>query len=358
MVTDNINISDWTEMITPEELKELIPSNAKIEQHVEMSREIIAKIVQWDDNRLIAIVGPCSIHNPDEWLEYAKRLAKLKETVPNLFIVMRSYFEKPRTTVGWKWLINDPDLDWSFDINKWIQVARKFIMDVNNLWLAAATEFLDNMTPADIADWVSWWAIWARTTESQPHREMASGLSMPIWFKNSTKGDIQIAIDAINSSSKPHSFLWINDEWKRKIFNTTWNPDWHIILRGWKNSEWKDIRNFDEASVSQAIDALENAEINTWAIIDCSHANSKKDHNLQAEVCSDVAGQIAAWNKKIVWVMIESNIEAWNQWFNPENDKAENLQHWVSITDKCSSFDDTEKMLRELNEAVWIRNAA
>jgi 3-deoxy-7-phosphoheptulonate synthase len=276
----------------------------------------------------------------------------MKEKFPNLFIVMRTYFEKPRTTVGWKWLINDPDLNWSFDIEKWIKKARKFLLDVNKLWLATATEFLDNMTPADTGDLVSRGAIWARTTESQLHREMSSWLSMPIWFKNSTNGDTQIAFDAIVSSNNPHNFIWISDQWKRQIFKTKWNPDWHIILRWWK---W--ITNYDEQAINQTTESLEKSGIETWIIVDCSHANSKKDHNLQKEVCSDISNQITNLNKNIVWVMIESNINEWAQSFTPWKDNPEDLKYWISITDKCSPLDETEKMLHELNEAVWIRNA-
>ncbi len=335
-------------MITPKELKTKYIANKNMLSNIKKARQIISNIVQWKDNRILVIVWPCSIHNTKEWLEYAKKLAKIKIKYPNLFLVMRTYFEKPRTTIGWKWLINDPDLNWSFDINKWIMKARKFLLDINELWLPTATEFLDNMTIPDISDLVSWWAIWARTTESQLHREMSSWLPMPIWFKNSTNWDIDIAIDAIISSQSPHNFIWINDDGKREIFNTKWNPNGHIILRWWK---W--ITNYDNDSVSKSIQKLDIIWIKTWIMIDASHANSNKNHINQIKVIKNISSQIASWNKKIIWVMIESNINEWAQSFNPKKDDINDLIPGVSITDKCISLIDTEKALELLNLAVW-----
>lgn len=350
MIINNVNITGQQSMITPEELKKIHNADKTIISHIENSRKIISDIIQWVDERLLVIVGPCSIHNTEEWLEYAKKIVEMKAKCPNLFIVMRTYFEKPRTTVGWKWLINDPDLDWTFNINKWIQKAREFILEVNSLWLPTATEFLDNMTPTDIADLVSWWAIWARTTESQLHRELASWLSMPIWFKNWTNWDRLIALDAIVSASNKHSFLWINDKWERTIINAKWNQDWHIILRWWK---W--ITNYDEKSINETIKLLEEKDIKTWIIVDCSHANSEKDHDKQKTVTTEIARQISEWNKKIVWIMIESNINAWSQSFNPKKDNYEKLQRWVSITDACIPLYDTEKIFTKLSKSAWNR---
>jgi 3-deoxy-7-phosphoheptulonate synthase len=274
----------------------------------------------------------------------------MQKKYPNLYIVMRTYFEKPRTTVGWEWLISDPDLNWSFNMNLWLEKARKFLYDINKLGLATATEFLEPITCQYIADLVSWWAIWARTTESQTHRHMASWLSMPIWFKNATSWDTGIALDAIISSKNPHKFIWINNDWCIRNISSKWNKDSHIILRWWKG-----ITNYDEKSIEETIDWLEKNWINTWIIIDTSHANSEKKHEKQVDVAKSIASQIPD-NTKIVWVMIESNINSWNQSFNPLTDDKNNLKHWVSITDWCVDLKQTEEILKELNEACKKRN--
>ena len=337
-------------MIKPIDLKNQY-SSKKVSKHIENSREIIKNILSGKNNRILVIVWPCSIHNTKEGLEYAKKLNKLKDKFPNLFIVMRAYFEKPRTTVGWGWLISDPNLNWSFNINLWLEKARKFLFDINSLWLAAATEFLEPIICQYLTDLISWGAIWARTTESQTHRHMASGLSMPIWFKNTTSWDIDIARNAIISAKNKHKFIWINNDWYIRNINSTWNPDSHIILRWWK---W--ITNYDEKSVKDTISSLEKAEINTWIIIDTSHDNSEKKFEKQVDVVKDISSQIWSGNRKIVWVMVESNINSGNQNFNPKIDDKKDLKYWVSITDWCIDLEQTEEVLKELNEACEKRN--
>ncbi len=349
--TDNLKIDSQEEMITPKELKQKYKAKL-VAEHIDNSRKIISDIINWKDDRLLVISWPCSIHNTKEWLEYAKKLAELKEKFPELFIVMRTYFEKPRTTIWWEWLISDPELNWSFNINLWLEKAREFLFEVNKLWLATATEFLEPLTTQYIADLVSWWAIGARTTESQTHRHMASGLSMPTWFKNATSGDINIARDAIISSKNPHNFLWINNDWCLRKIKTKWNPDSHLILR-WGKS-WP---NYKKEDVAKASEILENAWIKTWIVIDASHANSNKDHNRQILVCEDIAKQMQEWNKKIVWIMLESNLEEWNQKFNPLTDDKQNLACWVSITDACINLEQTEKILNIMNKANKKRNS-
>jgi len=349
--TDNLKIDSQEDMITPKELKEKYKAEL-VAEHVNNSRKIVSNIINWNDDRLLLISWPCSIHDIEQWLEYAKKLVKLKEKFPELFIVMRTYFEKPRTTVWWEGLISDPELNGSFNIDLWLEKARKFLLEVNKLWLATATEFLEPITAQYIADLVSWWAVGARTTESQTHRHMASGLSMPIWFKNATSWDINIARDAIISANNPHNFLWINNEWCTRKIHTKWNPDSHLILRGWKS--WP---NYSEKDVKQATKILEDAWINTWIVIDASHANSNKDHKKQINVCEDIAKQLESWNKKIVWIMLESNLEEWNQKFNPLTDDKNKLTCWVSITDACIDLDETEDILKLLNDANKKRNS-
>lgn len=349
--TDNLKIVNEEPMITPKELKEKYNS-IEVLKHIEDSRKTISNIIWWNDNRLLVITWPCSIHNTEEWLEYAQKLVQLKEKFPNLYLVMRTYFEKPRTTVWWEWLISDPNLDWSFDINLWLEKARKFLLEINKLWLPTATEFLEPITTQYIADLVSWWAVWARTTESQNHRHMASWLSMPIWFKNATSWDINIARDAIISAKNPHNFLWINNGGCTRIIRTKWNPDSHLILRGWKS--WP---NYSQKDVKKATEILENAWINTWVVIDASHANSNKDYTKQKIVCEDIAKQLESWNKKIVWVMLESNLKEGNQKFNPLTDNKENLSCWISITDACINLNQTEEILGMLNQATQKRNS-
>ncbi len=349
--TDNLKILKEEPMIIPKKLKEKYNSK-EVLKHIEDSRKTISDIIWLNDDRLLVIAWPCSIHNTKEWLEYAQKLVQLKEKFPNLYLVMRTYFEKPRTTIWWEWLISDPNLNWSFNINLWLEKARNFLLKVNKLWLATATEFLEPITTQYIADLVSWWAIWARTTESQTHRHMASGLSMPIWFKNATSWDINIARDAIISSNNSHSFLWINNDWNIRIIKSKWNPDSHLILRWGKSGP-----NYSADNIKQANEVLKNAWINTWIIIDASHANSNKDHTKQKLVCEDISKQLESWNKIIVWVMLESNLKEGNQKFNPLTDNKQNLDCWVSITDACINIDQTEEILEILDKATQKRNS-
>lgn len=343
-VVDDKRIDEITEIITPKELVERFPLDEKTANFIELSRNATSNIIQLNDPRLLIITWPCSIHNPEEALEYAELLKSVQEKNPHLFLVMRTYFEKPRTTVGWKWLLNDPHLDDSCDIDSGLKIARELLLKINKMWIPTAVEFLDTITPQYIGDLVTWWAIWARTTESQEHRKLVSWLSMPVWFKNGTTWDLQIAVDAIKSARWNHSFLSVTKEWKVAKVKTSWNPDWHIILRGGAN--WT---NYDTENIKTTTAKLDKAWIKTGIIVDFSHANSLKDHRNQPKVCDDVAEQIEAWNKRIVWVMIESNINEWNQ---PLSDS---LKHWVSITDACVNWQTNDEMLDRLNTASWKR---
>lgn len=337
-------------MYSPKELKEKYPLEKKQEDFIKKSRKIISDIINKKDNRLIVITWPCSIHDEKSAIEYAKKLKETQDNYENLHIIMRVYFEKPRTTVGWKWLINDPNLDWSYDIEKGLEKARKILLEINKIWVATAVEFLDLINLYYFQDLIHWWAIWARTTESQEHRKVVSWLDIPVWFKNSTSWDVQVAIDAIKSSNESHSFLWINENWEVCILETNWNKNWHIILRWW--SSWT---NYDKKSVESALEKSNSQDIKTWIIIDFSHANSKKDYRKQIKVCENVWEQIQNWNKNIIWVMIESNLFEWSQSHNPDKDKKENLKYWISITDSCISFETNKKMLEELDNSTKIR---
>lgn len=343
-VVDDTRISEITEIITPKELVESLPLDEKTAEFIKLSRNATSNIIHLNDPRLLVITGPCSIHNTEEALEFAKLLKWVQEKNPHLFLVMRTYFEKPRTTVGWKWLINDPNMDESFDISSGLKIARKLLLKINEMWIPTAVEFLDNISPQYLADLVTWWAIWARTTESQIHRELASGLSMPIWFKNGTAWNTQVAIDAIKASKWKHTFLSVSKLWATSIVKTWWNPDWHIILRGWTN--WT---NYDAWCIEETSAKLDKAWVKTGIVVDFSHANSNKDYRNQPIVCEDVAAQIEAWSKRIVWVMIESNLNEWNQSLSDE------LLPWVSVTDACVNWQTNNEMLNRLNTATWKR---
>lgn len=345
-LTDDKRIESVDEIISPIELINKFQIDSKTADFIELSRKSISNIVNLNDPRLLVITWPCSIHNSTEAILYAEKLQKIKENNPHLFLVMRTYFEKPRTTVGWKWLINDPDCDDSCDIEKWFEIARSLLLKINQMWIPTAVEFLDTITPQYIADLVSWWAIWARTTESQEHRKLVSWLSMPIGFKNWTNWSIQIAIDAIKASVWKHTFLSIAKDWKVAKITSTWNNDSHIILRG--GSNWP---NYTEAHMKETTEKLQKNWIEKWIIIDFSHANSSKDYKKQIIVCGNIANQISNWNNKIVGVMIEWNLCAWNQKLS------DNLLPWVSITDACVDWESNNSMINELNKAVWIRNS-
>ncbi|MGW8228773.1 MAG: 3-deoxy-7-phosphoheptulonate synthase AroG [Gammaproteobacteria bacterium] len=344
--TDDLRIAAMSEVVPPVQLHKDCPVSEAASKLIFDTRTAIHNILEGRDDRLLVIIGPCSVHDPVAALEYAQHLQTMrKELREDLLIVMRVYFEKPRTTVGWKGLINDPDLDDSYQINKGLYVARKLLLDINGLGVPAATEFLDLITPQYIADLISWGAIGARTTESQVHRELASGLSSPVGFKNGTDGTLSIAIDAIRAASQPHNFLSLTKAGHSAIFSTTGNEDCHIILRGGREP------NYDAQSVAIAVNELESAKQNPKLMIDFSHANSRKQHEKQIEVGHDVAGQIAAGNKHIMGVMIESHLKAGRQNVEPGKE----LVYGQSITDACIGWDDSEPLLRVLAEAVRQR---
>jgi len=344
--TEDLRIQSIDDVITPAELHEEFPISEPAAKLTYETRRAIHHLLHGEDDRLLAVVGPCSVHDPKAAMEYATGLEKLVgEFSEQLIIVMRVYFEKPRTTVGWKGLINDPDLDGSFNINKGLRYARKLLLDLNNIGVPAGSEFLDIVTPQYFTDLITWGAIGARTTESQVHRELASGLSCPVGFKNGTNGDIQIALDAIRAARHPHHFLSFTMAAHSAIFFTSGNEDTHLILRGGKKP------NFDAASVDSAARGLVGAGLSDRLMIDFSHANSNKQFERQIEVCRDVAGQIGGGEDRIMGVMIESNLKAGRQDVTP----GKPLVYGQSITDACVSWDDTAKMLKVLADAVEKR---
>ncbi|OED40760.1 3-deoxy-7-phosphoheptulonate synthase [Chromatiales bacterium (ex Bugula neritina AB1)] len=344
--TDDLRIKEMKELLSPAKLIEEVPVSAEISQTVFDSRMGIRHILDGADDRLVVVVGPCSIHDPEAGIEYAAKLAPLHQSLKdNLLIVMRVYFEKPRTTVGWKGLINDPDLDDSFSINKGLKTARTLLRDINALGLPAGTEFLDLISPQYIADLVGWGAIGARTTESQGHRELASGISAPVGFKNGTGGSVQIAVDAICSASNPHHFLSVTKEGGSAIFSTSGNNDCHLILRGGPHT------NYDAASVDDASGMMEKSGVSPNIMIDFSHANSRKKFKRQRYVCRDVCSQLSDGDRRIMGVMIESNLVEGRQDQMPDRD----LVRGQSITDPCIGWDDTVEMLQELHAAVAAR---
>lgn len=345
--TDDLRISHIKELQAPMALIDKLPVSTEAASTVVAARRGIHDILHGDNDRLVVIVGPCSIHDPDSAREYAQKLRKLQvDLAEDLLIVMRVYFEKPRTTIGWKGLINDPDLDDSFHINKGLEVARQLLCDINEAGLPAGVEYLDLISPQYIADLVGWGAIGARTTESQGHRELASGLSCPVGFKNGTAGSVQIAVDAIGAARHSHHFLSVTKEGRSAIFQTTGNRDCHLILRGGKAHT-----NYDAASVDDACELLAGAGLNQSVMIDCSHANSRKMHLRQKYVCRDICHQIADGDKRISGVMLESNLVEGNQ----SLEKSERLVYGQSITDACLSWDSTVPLLEDLATAVRTR---
>ena len=346
--TDDLRIQQVTELISPEQLVKDIGVSKQGGVTVAQARHAIHRILNSEDDRLLVIVGPCSIHDPDAALEYAALLHRAaEELTEDLFIVMRVYFEKPRTTVGWKGLINDPDLDNSFQINKGLHLARKLLSDLADMGLPSGTEYLDLISPQYSADLVSWGAIGARTTESQTHRELTSGLSCPVGFKNATDGDIQVAVDAIRSASQPHRFLSVTKQGHSAIFETTGNEDCHIILRGGKHP------NYDMFSVQDAEAMLAKAGLPAQIMIDASHANSRKVPARQIDVTRDIATQVGRGNHSIFGLMLESNLVAGRQ----DVVAGEPLIFGQSITDPCMSWDDTLPLLQELAAAVRLRRS-
>ncbi|MBD2782593.1 3-deoxy-7-phosphoheptulonate synthase AroG [Xenorhabdus szentirmaii] len=343
---DDIRIKEITELLPPVALLEKFPATEESAITVREARESIHNILIGEDDRLLVVIGPCSIHDPLAALEYAERLKKLREELKDdLEIVMRVYFEKPRTTIGWKGLINDPNMDCSFNINNGLRIARNLLLDINNMGLPTAGEFLDMISPQYLADLMSWGAIGARTTESQVHRELASGLSCPVGFKNGTDGTIKVAIDAINSASSSHCFLSVTKWGHSAIVNTTGNNDCHIILRGGKEP------NYSAEHVSIVKESLEKAGLAPRLMIDFSHANSAKQFKRQMDVGMDVCGQIAGGENAIMGVMIESHLVEGNQ--NLES--SEPLVYGQSVTDACIGWEDTEIVLRQLSQAARDR---
>ena len=346
--TDDLRIQSIHEVLVPEALHTEYPITETASDTVFETRRTIQRILRGEDDRLLAVVGPCSIHDPVAAMEYAKRLDEVRrELAGDVLVVMRVYFEKPRTTVGWKGLINDPNLDESFEINKGLYLARKLLLDLNNMGMPAATEYLDLVSPQYVADLISWGAIGARTTESQSHRELASGLSCPVGFKNGTDGGLKIAVDAIVSASKPHVFLSLTKQGHSAIFSTRGNEDCHIILRGGKEP------NYDAAHVDDAATQLEKAGVVNKLMIDFSHANSAKRHRRQLDVGADVAAQIAGGDRRIMGVMIESHLHEGRQ----DNQPGVELDYGKSITDACIGWDDTTPLLHELAAAVRSRRS-
>ncbi|WGZ92409.1 MAG: 3-deoxy-7-phosphoheptulonate synthase AroG [Candidatus Thiothrix putei] len=348
--TDDLRIIGMHELTPPVELHREYPLSEMATETVYAARQEAHRILHGEDDRLLVVVGPCSIHDVDAAMEYAARLQHLRHTLKDqLHIIMRVYFEKPRTTIGWKGLINDPDMDNSFHINKGLRMARKLLLDLNNQGMPAATEYLDLISPQYVADLVSWAAIGARTTESQAHRELASGVSCPIGFKNGTYGNLNIAIDAIGASSRPHHFLSVTKDGHTAIFATKGNEDCHVILRGGQEP------NYDATSVAAAVAALEKAKLPPYLMVDFSHANSYKDYRRQPEVAASVAEQLAAGNKAITGVMIESHLVEGNQ--KADGKKREELVYGQSITDACINFDTTTVVLHQLAEAIEKRRS-
>ncbi len=347
--TDDLKIKEMKELIAPESLIEKFPISDEASKCVHDAREGVSGIMRGDDDRIVVIVGPCSVHNPASAIEYATKLRPLiAGYADSLRIIMRVYFEKPRTTVGWKGLINDPDLDDSFRINKGLETARKLLLDLNNMGVPAGTEYLDLISPQYIAGLISWGAIGARTTESQSHRELASGLSCPVGFKNGTTGNIQIAIDALKSASQPHHFLSVTKQGRSAIFSTTGNPDCHIIMRGGKET------NYDAQSVAAVAAALAAGKQREKMMIDFSHANSRKQFKRQLDVGKAVADQIRNGETRIMGAMIESNLVEGRQDLEPGKE----LTYGQSITDACVGWDDTLVLLDMLSDAIGAARTA
>jgi len=344
--TDDLRIQGIKEVIARAEVMKGHPITDRAAETTSKTRQAVHNILFGNDDRLLVVIGPCSIHDPDAALEYATRLKALREELADdLLIVMRVYFEKPRTTLGWKGLINDPHLNGSFEINEGLNLARKLLVTINDMGVPAGTEYLDLITPQYISDLISWGAIGARTTESQAHRELASGLSCPVGFKNGTNGSLKIAIDAVGAASQPHYFLSLTKAGRSAIFATSGNEDCHIILRGGAEP------NYDAASVNQAARKLEKAGMTPRLMIDFSHANSSKQHERQLDVGRDVAAQIAAGDKRIMGAMIESHLVGGRQ----NVVEGQDLVFGQSITDACIDWDSSVPLLRELAAAVRTR---
>ncbi|MEJ8674394.1 3-deoxy-7-phosphoheptulonate synthase AroG [Chromobacterium amazonense] len=346
--TDDVRIREIKELLPPIAHLYELPISESASELIYNTRRDIAALLRGEDDRLLVVIGPCSIHDTDAAIEYAQKLAPLRQALAGeLVVVMRVYFEKPRTTVGWKGLINDPHLNESYDINAGLRIARRLLLTLNNLGMPAATEFLDMITPQYFADLISWGAIGARTTESQVHRELASGLSCPVGFKNGTDGNLKIAVDAIRAASVPHHFLSVTKTGHSAIVSTGGNPDCHVILRGGKEP------NYSAEHVRAAAAELTAVGLPHKLMVDFSHANSRKDYRRQMEVSADVAGQIAGGDRSIFGVMVESHLVEGRQDQKPGCE----LKYGQSITDGCLGWDDTEKLLTQLADAIKARRA-
>ncbi|NKB62403.1 MAG: 3-deoxy-7-phosphoheptulonate synthase [Gammaproteobacteria bacterium] len=347
-ITDDLRIASIEQVISPAEINKELPINESAASTTLKTRQDIHNILTGSDDRLLVVTGPCSIHDTKAAVEYAERLLPLKEKYRDqLLIVMRVYFEKPRTTVGWKGLINDPDLNDTYDINKGLRAARKLLLDLNTMGMPAGTEYLDIITPQYVADLIAWGAIGARTTESQVHREVTSGLSCPVGLKNGTNGNLDIAVDGIRSAAHSHHFLSLTKEGKSAIFTTTGNPDCHIILRGGKEP------NYQKENVNETCEKLSNAGLKPQVMIDFSHANSKKIPANQVLVAADVAGQIASGDNRIIGVMIESHLVEGRQ--DVVNGVAST--YGQSITDACINFDTTCNIIDQLAQSISEKRA-
>ncbi|GAA0743951.1 3-deoxy-7-phosphoheptulonate synthase [Ideonella azotifigens] len=349
--TDDQRIQEVTPLPPPEHLIRFFPiAGTPTERLIQSTRQAVRRIMKGQDDRLLVVIGPCSIHDPAAALEYARKLQPLRQQYADtLEIVMRVYFEKPRTTVGWKGLINDPYLDESYRIDEGLRMARQLLVEINRLGMPAGSEFLDTISPQYIGDLISWGAIGARTTESQVHRELASGLSAPIGFKNGTDGNIKIATDAIQAAARPHHFLSVHKNGQVAIVETKGNQDCHVILRGGK------APNYDAQSVMSACSELEAAKLTPSLMVDCSHANSSKQYQRQLDVARDIGAQLSAGSRQIFGVMVESHLVAGAQKFTPGKDDAGQLCYGQSITDACLGWDDSAEVLRVLSEAVKAR---
>ncbi|MFQ3231716.1 MAG: 3-deoxy-7-phosphoheptulonate synthase [Reinekea sp.] len=342
---ENLNIDSQTILITPSDLKNALPISEAAYQTIAEGRSAVRNILDRKDHRLMVVVGPCSIHDPEAALDYARRLKKLSDQVQeHLLIIMRVYFEKPRTTTGWKGLINDPHLNDTFKIEEGLHIGRKLLLDIAEIGLPTATEALDPISPQYMQDLISWSAIGARTTESQTHREMASGLSCAVGFKNGTDGGLEVAINALNSVSSGHNFLGINNEGQVSIIKTKGNAYGHVVLRGGNGKP-----NYDSVSVALCEEELVKGKLTPNIMVDCSHANSNKDHNLQPLVAENVANQIAEGNKSIIGIMIESNIEAGNQKIK---ESLAEMTYGVSVTDACINWTATETLLTDMSKKI------
>ncbi|SQJ28565.1 Phospho-2-dehydro-3-deoxyheptonate aldolase, Tyr-sensitive [Serratia rubidaea] len=341
---NNVHISAEQVLITPEELKNQFPLSVADEAQIATARKTIADILQGRDPRLLVVCGPCSIHDPDAALDYARRLQTLAADLSDrLYIVMRVYFEKPRTTVGWKGLINDPHMNGSFDVEAGLHIARRLLLDLVEMGLPLATEALDPNSPQYLGDLFSWSAIGARTTESQTHREMASGLSMPVGFKNGTDGSLSTAINAMRAAAMPHRFVGINQAGQVCLLQTQGNPDGHVILRGGKTP------NYGPEDVAACEKQMRDAGLRPSLMIDCSHGNSNKDYRRQPAVAASVVEQINAGNRSITGIMLESNLHEGNQ--SSEQPRAE-MRYGVSVTDACIDWESTETLLRDMHQQL------